>query len=79
MTEIGCAYQSLPSDSDDLASTTVGFPGEHVEVKLVDKLENIVPLGQVYTRTVLFIARTYMYLFSYVFAIWLIIINGENY
>ncbi|ODN00440.1 Acyl-CoA synthetase family member 2, mitochondrial, partial [Orchesella cincta] len=46
MTEIGAAYQSLPTDADDLTSTTVGFPGEHVEVKLVDKLGNIVPLGQ---------------------------------
>lgn len=46
MTEIGSAYQSLPSDSDDLTSTTVGYPGEHVEVKLVDKFDNIVPLGK---------------------------------
>lgn len=46
MTEIGPAFQSLLTDSDDLTSTTVGFPGEHVEVKLVDKNGDIVPLGQ---------------------------------
>lgn len=45
MTEIGCTYMALKEDSDSLASTTVGFPCENTEVKLVDKKGNIVPIG----------------------------------
>ena len=38
-------YQSLPDDSDELRSTTVGYPHEHTEVKVINKEGEIVPIG----------------------------------
>lgn len=46
MTEIGCTFFGLPEDSDELISTTVGYPSEGIEVKLVDKFGKIVPIGE---------------------------------
>jgi fatty-acyl-CoA synthase len=45
MTELGCAYLSLPTDTDITTSTTVGYPCENLEVKLVDRYGRMVPLG----------------------------------
>ena len=38
-------YQTLPEDSDLLQTTTVGYPLEHMEVKVIDAEGNIVPVG----------------------------------
>jgi fatty-acyl-CoA synthase len=39
------AFASLDSDDDTLRSTTVGYPLEHTEIKLVDKEGRVVPIG----------------------------------
>jgi len=46
MTEIGCTFMGLPDDSDELISTTAGYPLENVEVKCVDREGNTVPIGE---------------------------------
>lgn len=39
-------FQSLSEDSDKLRAETVGYPGQHVEVKLIDSDGRIVDIGQ---------------------------------
>ncbi|CAL8078703.1 unnamed protein product [Orchesella dallaii] len=39
-------FQNLPEDSDKLRAETVGYPHEHVEVKIVDTEGKIVEIGQ---------------------------------
>ena len=38
-------FQSLPSDCDTLRATTVGYPQDHCEIKLIDTEGRIVPTG----------------------------------
>ncbi|XP_046641884.1 medium-chain acyl-CoA ligase ACSF2, mitochondrial-like [Daphnia pulicaria] len=55
MTECSPAtFMTLPNDSFDLRCSTIGYPGEHVEVKIVDPQTNeVVPIntpGEICTR-----------------------------
>lgn len=45
MTEIGCTFMGLPEDSEELASSTAGFPLENTEIKVVDKKGCTVEIG----------------------------------
>jgi fatty-acyl-CoA synthase len=38
-------FQNLPNDNQELRATTVGYPMEHLEIKLVDAEGSIVPVG----------------------------------
>ncbi|RZC39358.1 acyl-CoA synthetase family member 2, mitochondrial, partial [Asbolus verrucosus] len=38
-------FQSLPTENEDKATTTVGHVSEHMEVKVIDKDNNVVPCG----------------------------------
>lgn len=38
-------FQSLPTDDEEKATSTVGHVGDHIEAKVVDQNESIVPCG----------------------------------
>ncbi|XP_047483965.1 medium-chain acyl-CoA ligase ACSF2, mitochondrial-like [Penaeus chinensis] len=39
-------FQCFPSDPPEVRSSTIGFPGDHIEVKVVDESEEIVRAGE---------------------------------
>lgn len=39
-------FQTYPGDSIDKITDTVGYPQEHLEIKIIDGKGRIVPLGQ---------------------------------
>ncbi|KAK7582443.1 hypothetical protein V9T40_013888 [Parthenolecanium corni] len=46
MTEVSpIAFYSQPDDSMEVATTTVGYPLDHVEIKVIDENDRLVPFG----------------------------------
>ncbi|XP_037799313.1 medium-chain acyl-CoA ligase ACSF2, mitochondrial-like [Penaeus monodon] len=39
-------FQCFPSDPPEVRSSTIGYPGDHIEVKVVDESGEIVPTGE---------------------------------
>jgi acyl-CoA synthetase (AMP-forming)/AMP-acid ligase II len=38
-------FQTFPDGSDELRTTTIGFPSAHTEVKVINEAGQIVPVG----------------------------------